>query len=337
VGQAFADALGFVVEGRGPAECAAYVRTVLVPRRLAGPGRGRFPLGQYSDDTQLARELVLSLVRQRRLDPADYASRIATLFTQHRVVGRGRATTDAAQRIADGVPWDVAGTPAPAAGNGSAMRAAPIGLFFWDDPHGLVRAAHDQGRITHQDRRCSAGAIAIAGATAIAVRDDAIDPASLCASLSRWTADYDPVLTAALEQLPDWIRMSPAEAVRTIAPIGMEPTLDEPWPGISPFVTPSVLWSLYSVLRSPTDYWESICTAIAVGGDVDTTAAMAGAIAGAAVGLRGVPGEALGLVTDQGEWRYAALVELAYRLHAVRMSQRPLATSLDLTRRPDPG
>jgi len=57
VGQAFPDALGFVVEGYGPEECAAYVRTTLVPRRLSGHGRGRFPLGQYSDDTQLAREL----------------------------------------------------------------------------------------------------------------------------------------------------------------------------------------------------------------------------------------------------------------------------------------
>jgi len=26
--------------------------------------------------------------------------------------------------------------------------------------------------------------------------------------------------------------------------------------------------------RAPDDYWEAICTAIAVGGDVDTTAAM---------------------------------------------------------------
>jgi ADP-ribosylglycohydrolase len=183
-----------------------------------------------------------------------------------------------------------------------------------------VAAAHDQGRITHQDRRCSAGAIAIAGATAVAAREDAIEPASLCASLSRSTAAYDPVLSTALQQLPRWIQMPPAEAVQTIASIGAEPTYSDGWAGISPFVTPSVLWSLYSVLRSPTDYWAAICTAIAVGGDVDTTAAMAGAIAGAAVGLRGVPREALGLVTDQGEWGYGALVELAYQLHAVRTS-----------------
>jgi ADP-ribosylglycohydrolase len=47
-----------------------------------------------------------------------------------------------------------------------------------------------------------------------------------------------------------------------------------------------VLWSLYSFLRSPEDYWETVCTAIAVGGDVDTTAAMAGAVSGAYLDCR---------------------------------------------------
>src|SRR5262249_39548869 len=90
-----------------------------------------------------------------------------------------------AYRIARGVPWQDAGTPAPAAGNGSAMRAAPVGLFFWDDPEALIAAAHDQGRITHQDPRCSAGAIAIAGATAIVLGAREVHPGSLCSTLSR--------------------------------------------------------------------------------------------------------------------------------------------------------
>jgi ADP-ribosylglycohydrolase len=114
--------------------------------------------------------------------------------------------------------------------------------------------------------------------------------------------------------------LPPARALETIAPIGVHPSYMQGWEGISPFVTGSVLWSLYSVLRSPSDYWETICTAIAVGGDVDTTAAMAGAIAGAAVGLRGIPHEPARLVSDRGAWGYEALVELARELHAVHRS-----------------
>ena len=322
VGQALGDALGFIVEGYPPSVCAAYVEDALRRCQLRGYVRGRFNIGQYSDDSQLARELARSIVERRRFDPADYAARVAALFTEERIVGRGRATEGAAYRIASGVPWDEAGTPPPAAGNGSAMRAAPVGLFFCDDPEALIAAAHDQGRITHQDTRCSAGAIAIAGATAIVVTEREIHPGSLCAALSRWTREFDPVLAEALQELPRWVELPPDRAVEAIASIGVEPSYTEGWQGISPFVTSSVLWSLYAVLRSPADYWEVICTAIAVGGDVDTTAAMAGAISGAAVGLNGIPLEPARLVSDQGEWGYDRLVQLAHDLQAVHHLSR---------------
>lgn len=101
-----------------------------------------------------------SYVACKKFDPSDYAGRIADIFSEERIVGRGRATEEAAIRLIRGVPWDKAGTPAPSAGNGSAMQVGPIGLIFSDDSQQLIQAGHDQGRITHQDKRCSAGAIA---------------------------------------------------------------------------------------------------------------------------------------------------------------------------------
>jgi ADP-ribosylglycohydrolase len=311
VGQCLGDALGFIVEGRGPAACQRYVDEALRPVRLAGHRRGRFAIGQYSDDSQLARELVQSFVAHRRFDPADYAGRVAALFAEGRVVGRGRATEEAALRLAGGIPWDEAGTPAPAAGNGSAMRAAPVGLFFSGDPAAMVRAAHDQGRITHQDLRCSAGAVAIAGATALALTEPHVDPARVAARLSEWSRPFDPVLAAALERLPEWVRLPPPAASPQIAAVGVQPAYTDGWEGISPFVTGSVLWSLYAYLRHPDDYWAAVCTAIAVGGDVDTTAAMTGAISGASVGLQNIPERVARLVNDQGTWQYDELVQLA--------------------------
>jgi ADP-ribosylglycohydrolase len=336
IGQALGDALGFVVEGFPSLQCAAYVREAVRPRTLDGYGRGRFRFGQYSDDTQLARELTVSLVRHGGLEPADYASRIAAIFTEERIVGRGRATAEAACRISEGVPWEQAGTPAPAAGNGSAMRAAPIGLLY-ADPLQLIASAHDQGRITHQDRRSSAGAIAIAGATALLARNPGLAALELCRQLSSWTSDFDATFAAALEQLPDLITEPPEIAVDHIASVGMPTTQSVGnWDRISPFVTPSVLWSLYSVLRSPHDYWETVCTAIAVGGDVDTTASMAGAISGAGLGLGAIPGDEARMVTDRGEWGFDALVQLAHELHATyeRRSSLPQASGSSLI--PDP-
>ena len=58
---------------------------------------------------------------------------------------------------------------------------------------------------------------------------------------------------------------------------------------------------------------ETMRTSIAVGGDVDTTAAMAGAISGAYLGLGALPMDLARRVTDQGTWEYAELVDLAHR------------------------
>jgi ADP-ribosylglycohydrolase len=86
-----------------------------------------------------------------------------------------------------------------------------------------------------------------------------------------------------------------------------------PWRGISPFVLPSVAWSLYAFFRTPDDWWEVVCTAIEPGGDTDTMAAMAGAIAGARLGRRALPDTLLARLTDRGTWNAPALAGLARR------------------------
>jgi ADP-ribosylglycohydrolase len=76
-------------------------------------------------------------------------------------------------------------------------------------------------------------------------------------------------------------------------------------------VVPSVAWSLYAFLRTPDDYWAVVRTAIAVGGDTDTMAAMAGALAGAHLGAAVLPQPLLERLTDRGAWGAAELDGLA--------------------------
>ncbi|MCX5718537.1 MAG: ADP-ribosylglycohydrolase family protein, partial [Nitrospirae bacterium] len=130
VGQCLGDALGFVVEGYSPGACKRYVEDILKAGRAGEFGRFPFPFGQYSDDSQLARELLQSYVARKNFSPDDYSERIKAIFAERRIVGWGQATREAAIRLVQGIPWEEAGTPAPSAGNGSAMRAAPIGLLF---------------------------------------------------------------------------------------------------------------------------------------------------------------------------------------------------------------
>jgi ADP-ribosylglycohydrolase len=319
VGQALGDALGFVVEGQPSTFCRRYVDERLGGDRILGPGRGPFPLGQYSDDTQLARELMQSYASCGGFDPEDYARRIAAIFWENRIVGRGRATEEAAERLARGVPWREAGTPPPSAGNGSAMRAGPIGLLFHDDPEGMVQAAHEQGFITHRDTRCSAGAIAIAGAVALALRESPVERLEFLGKLAELTKPVEPPFAEALISLSGWVSLLPEQAVTHISRVGFERKLEEGWDEITPFVMPSVLWSLYSFLRSPEDYWETIRTAIAVGGDVDTTAAMAGAISGAHLGLGAVPRKLVARLTDRGFWGLPELTDLAGKCYEIKM------------------
>jgi ADP-ribosylglycohydrolase len=202
------------------------------------------------------------------------------------------------------------------------MRSAPVGLLCFGNPESLTQIAHDQSRITHQDPRCTAGSIAIAGAVALNLQGANLSVVEFTTQLSKWVEFYDPILAAAIQNIPRWQNESPAIVADEVSRVGIEPGFDNGWHGISPFVTGSVLWSIYSFLRSPYDYMESICTAIAVGGDVDTTAAMTGAISGALVGLNGIPAELALQVNDVGDWRYEELVQLANRFHAIVTTSR---------------
>ncbi len=321
IGQCLGDALGFPVEGYSPEVCRQYVTEILRTGRAGEYGRGPFSFGQYTDDSQLARELLQSYADCKRFDPHDYASRIAAIFTGERIVGHGRATEQAAQRLSQGVSWEEAGTSPPSAGNGSAMRAGPIGLLFFDESQQLIQAAYNQGRITHQDRRCSAGAVAIAGAVALALQSSQIKTHQFISQLSEWALRIEQSVASNIQQLSEWVSLPPHEAVIFIARAGLASDYSNGWKGISPFVTGSVLWSLYSFLRTPEDYWETICTAIAVGGDVDTTAAMAGAISGAYLGFDAIPSHLSNRLTDQGTWGFAELVELSHKCYDLKMQR----------------
>jgi ADP-ribosylglycohydrolase len=323
IGQCLGDALGFTVEGFSPAACKRYVEDYLKMGKAGEFGRFPFPFGQYSDDSQLARELMQSYVARRKFDPGDYSEHIKLIFAEKRIVGFGYSTKEAAKRLSHGVSWEESGTPSPSAGNGSAMRAAPIGLFFFDNPDLLIRAAHDQGRITHKDPRCSAGAVAISGAVTLALRQETINVNSFISSLAGWSKIIEPAFASELMKLIKWVSLPPDKAIDPIREAGFDPEYvdDEEWKGISAFVVSSVLWSLYSFLRTPDDYWETICTAIEVGGDVDTTAAMAGAVSGAYLGISAIPSDFSTYLTDRKTWGRDELIDLAHHCYEIKMRQ----------------
>ena len=313
LGQALGDALGFVVEACPLEVARAYVHDYLQAGRAGELAHPEFPFGQYSDDTQLARELLLSFAAAGGWSPETFALRVAALFGEGRDVGAGTGTRAAAMRLLTGTPWNRSGTPAPYAGNGSAMRAAPLGLLFGDDSVLMAEAAVEQSLVTHLDPRCAAGALAVASAVSVAARGDRVDPDEFLTTVAGHAATVEPSVADAIRGLGDWMGLGPEAAARRLHVEGLDPMYADEWRGISAFVTPSVIWSLYAFLRTPDDYWTTVCTAIEAGGDTDTMAAIAGAISGARLGPAGLPARLVARVNDRGDWGSEALTDLACR------------------------
>jgi ADP-ribosylglycohydrolase len=314
LGLALGDALGFAVEGSPRNAAAGYASELRRRGGLAVRDPHGFRFGQYSDDTQLARELLASVVDSGgHWRPERFARRLGELFHRGADVGAGPGTRGAALRIASGESWTVAGTPAPYAGNGSAMRVGPLAALYAGRVGELRTVAEEQSGVTHQDSRCAAGAVAIAGAVGIALSGSALDRRALLEALAEWTKPIDPGTARALEALVDWLGLPPETAAVRIRGLGLglAAATRAPTEGFTPFVTTTVLWSLYAFLRSPDDYLEAVATAIAGGGDTDTTAAMTGAIVGARLGQPALPVALVERLEDRGEWRASELEALA--------------------------
>jgi ADP-ribosylglycohydrolase len=317
LGLALGDALGFAVEGAPRADAAAYAGDLIRRGEVAVRNPEGFRFGQYSDDTQLARELLASLVDGGgRWKPEIFAARLADLFRRGADVGAGPGTRGAALRIAAGESWATAGTAAPYAGNGSAMRVGPLGALYAGDADLLRRVAAEQSSVTHRDLRCAAGAVAIAGAAALGATPG-LDRRDLLDTLAGWIEPLEPVTARSITALAKWIGLEPESVAARIRALGLAAEPRSPAQGFTPFVITTVLWSLYAFLYSPDDYLAAVSTAIAGGGDTDSTAAMTGAIAGARLGPGSLPAPLVARLEDRGAWRATDLEGLARRCAGV--------------------
>jgi ADP-ribosylglycohydrolase len=316
LGLCLGDALGAPVESshhRQAARHAAGLRAGRLPSR----SRDSHPFGQYTDDGQLARELLISVRDQGRFDPAAFGVRIAALVEADRLVGGGSGTLGAARRLIEGARWDEAGAPSPYSGNGAAMRVGPLGVLFLENED-FREVIRSQSRVTHHDARCAAGALAIAWCVGRAARPEPPEAGLSLEGAARAASDEDPAVGAAVRAVKDWLGLAPAEAALELRRRRLDPEeADRPWRGISSHVTASVCWALYCALRHPDDYLMAVSTAIWAGGDTDSLAAMTGAIVGARVGVAGLPRAYLARLTDRGDWGADRLESLAVEVVAV--------------------
>jgi len=274
LGAFIGDAMGMPVEGWPP---SAIQREF---GRLADLVPGRFQAGCYTDDTEMMISLLETLVEAGRFDPELCARRFLANFHPER--GYGFRIYGIMDRLAAGEPWDRVGTDS--FGNGSAMRVAPIGFYYYDNLDELAGAAVSQALITHKHPEALAGAVMQAGAVALALKSGLekkpVQSEDFLSTLADLVREYDENSARRLLSLAR-LRPGPLEdlvpRIRALFRCNVKAVEAVP-PAIASFLLTK-------------DFREAVVLAVNLGGDTDTLGAMAGAAAGACYGLTGLPEE----------------------------------------------
>ncbi len=313
LGCAIGDALGFPFEGAPP---EAIARVPMLAEDFVARPRGRYQKGQFTDDTQMTLAVAEAITAEGRVEGRSIAQRLAALWRDGQILAPGQGCTEAMGRILAGVPWMSAGAPLGHAGNGAAVRAAPLGLLHHDDLGRIARDAEVQGVITHKDPRAQGGGAAIAAAVALGLTDGPLPADAFCHRIALVVSSFDQSFASEIERLPQLSRFEPSAAIKLIARAGRAPRQLSDWPGISPFVVPSVLMALWAFLCERDDFRACMSVALRAGGDTDSVASMAGAVAGAHLGCMGLPAR-----LRRGVLQGDLLTLAADRLFALKVAQ----------------
>jgi poly(ADP-ribose) glycohydrolase ARH3 len=249
----------------------------------------------YTDDTQMTIAVADVLVRKGRIEEATLCEAFVSHYQPAR--GYGQGARRIIEAMASGDDWRaLAATifPGGSLGNGAAMRAAPVGLLFHDDLDRVAFEAAESARPTHLHPIGIEGAVLLAVSVAIVTEDGEFDRLVFYTELLRHASTDE--FRHQLERAATW---QPTD------PVGLF--------GSSLPAHESVVTAIACFTGSPDSYENAISSAIALGNDTDTVAAMAGAISGAYLGIDAVPGELLRRLEDGPEGRQH-IADLAGRL-----------------------
>ena len=237
--------------------------------------------GIYTDDTQMMIGIAESLVACGGFDGGDMARRFVENFDPTR--GYGSGAFRVIGNLVAGQPWDHAGVGlfgSGSYGNGSAMRIAPIGVFYHDDEEKLREAARLSSIISHTHPLGKQGAMLQAYAVALALRHGVsgeLDAGQMIQNLRDFLPVDADVFRDKLTSLEHLLDGDPSRR-EVIGRLGN---------GVRSFE--SVPTAIYSFLSHWKSFEDAVIYAVSLGGDADTIGAMTGAIAGAYHGCQRIP------------------------------------------------
>lgn len=274
LGAAVADALGAPFEFK-----AADLYSGRFPRpvvggigEMIGGGGFNWAPGEFTDDTQMALALANALEETDGFAPDVVWKHFRAWAETARDIG---ITIGTSLRHASHVGAAAAAHEAlggRTASNGSVMRIAPVGVFGvrLSRAH-AVELAMLQAAITHHDESASVGA----GFVADLIRGCIL------------SGDFAASLESSLQYFAEspWSSVF-AEHFLPVLSVDFDPRHPDLHPNGT--VWTAVAQAVWAV-RSTSDFHDAVVESINLGGDTDTVAAIAGAIAGAVYGVQGIP------------------------------------------------
>ena len=267
------DALGVPYEFHAPEALPPLVDIEMTPPAQFPRAHARVPPATWSDDGAQALVLLASLLDHAALDMQDFGARLVAWYQngymavdQH-VFDVGIQTSQAIRNMIAGTPTSQAGrTDENANGNGSLMRVLPLALWHRGSDIALVEDAHRQSRATHGHARAQV-CCALYCLWARRILQNAANPWDDAVAAIRGIYDHDSQEYAELES-----------AIRP----------DDPPEGHgSGYVVDSLRSARWALQAG--GYEQAVKAAISLGHDTDTTACIAGGIAGIRDGIDAIP------------------------------------------------
>ena len=240
------------------------------------------PPGTWSDDGAQALCLLESLLDCGELNLDDFGSRLLRWLDEGHLIPDGRVfdcgiqTREALGRVRSGVsPCGSGGAKERDNGNGSLMRVLPLALWHRGDARSLVADAHSQSLVTHAHRTsqvcCALYCLWARRWLMYGLKDSWEEAVTELSAIYRerrrgqfFVPDYSAELAGVLEY---------GQSTR---PAGSGYVVD-------------TLWAARHILAENREFKAVIRGAIALGSDTDTTACVAGGLAGIRDGLEGIP------------------------------------------------
>ncbi|MET8473882.1 ADP-ribosylglycohydrolase family protein [Streptomyces sp. NPDC006422] len=297
-GLALGDALGMPTQVMSRADVVRVYGTLtgFEPARPDNPVSAGMPAGSVTDDTDQA-VIVARLIIEGggQVDPLRFAEELLSWEKEMKAKGSfdllGPSTKAALDAVARGTDPKEAGKHGTT--NGAAMRVTPVGIAFSyapGDTDAFLDRVVESCQVTHDTTVGIAGASAVAAAVSTGIAGGTLDDvfeAAVAASAAgsrrgHWIAGAS--VSARIAAVRDLVAgLDEAAALDRIdALIGTSVASQESVP------------AAFAVLAlTGGDPWRSALLAANLGGDSDTIAAIAGAVAGSVHGLSGLPADAV--------------------------------------------